>query len=63
MGYCAWCDARGIGLWETQGWFVQCLLRVALLSGYVVGGALWIAGSLYRYEILPGRNHMDGTVG
>ena len=40
VGYCAWCDARGIGLWETQGWFVQCLLRVALLSRYVVGGAL-----------------------
>lgn len=29
--YCAWCNARGIGLLETQGWFVQCLLCVALL--------------------------------
>jgi len=27
---CVWCGERGLVLGETQGWFVQCLLRIAL---------------------------------
>lgn len=47
--------------WRRRDGLCSVCFALLYFSGYVVGGVLRIAGSLY--EILLGQNHMDGTLG